>query len=203
MDRIQAKQCPGQIDVVGLDGRTGQSEWPSKGCLREATMTTRIRLEIRPLELGRGGLVASSGVPCELPVTGANISMLVTVGFLLVAAGVACLLLVRRRGAFRAVGIVIALAVGTTVLTFSWAPQADADSCMPTSTPAVAAAIGTASPTTAVPAITGSTSPIVTSPAEVLPEAPVVVAFPVIGLLIMSGYIVMRRRPNAGADRRP
>ena len=89
-------------------------------------------------------------------------------------------------------GIVITLAVGTTVLTFSGAPRAEADSCAPT-TPAVAAVV-TTTPTSADPSITGSTPPVATSPGEALPETPLVVAFPAIGMLMMSGYIVMRRR---------
>jgi hypothetical protein len=126
--------------------------------------------------------------------------MLVTLAFLLVATGIVLLLTVRRRGLCRVAGIVITLAVGTTVLTFSGAPRADADSC-PSTAPAVAAAVGTTTTTTADPSITGPIPPIATSPGEALPEAPLVVAYPAIGLLVMSGYLVMRRRRNQSITR--
>ena len=41
--------------------------------------------------------------------------------------------------------------------------------------------------------------PIPSNPGEGLPEAPLVVVFPAIGILIMSGYLVMRRRRRNGA----
>ena len=90
---------------------------------------------------------------CQLPVTGANIWMLVTLGLLLVATGIVSLLIVRRRGVGRGAAIVIALAVGATVLTFSQAPRADADSCPPTA-PAAALAPATTTTTTAAPSTT-------------------------------------------------
>jgi len=139
-------------------------------------------------------------MPCELPVTGASISMQVILAVLLVASGIVFLLIVRRRGVCRVAGIVITLAVGTTVLTFSGAPPAGADSCPPTA-PAVAAAVGTTTTTMADPSITGPIPPIVTSPGVALPEASQVVAFPAIGLLVMSGYLVMRRRRNQAITR--
>jgi LPXTG-motif cell wall-anchored protein len=162
--------------------------------LRESITTTRIPTDAA-LGPGRSRLLVSRSVPCELPVTGANISMLVTAGFLLVALGVAVLLLIRRRGLCRAVGIVITVAVGATVLTFSVNPRADADSCTST-TPSVAAAVATTTTTTADTPITGSSSPIVTSPGEALPEASQVAALPAIAMLVMSVYIVMRFRRN-------
>jgi LPXTG-motif cell wall-anchored protein len=125
-------------------------------------------------------------VNCQLPVTGANISMLVTLGLLLVATGIVSLLIVRRRGVGRGAAIVIALAVGTTALTFSEAPRADANSCPPTA-PAVALApaatttttapVTTTSTTTTVPPTTTTTTtapvpdltPSITGPTTLLP----------------------------------
>ncbi|MGO9853699.1 MAG: hypothetical protein ACLPYY_01450 [Acidimicrobiales bacterium] len=132
--------------------------------------------------------------------TGASISLLVILAFLLVATGIALLLLVSGRGVFRGAGIVITLVVGTTVLGFSEAPRADADSCLSTA-PAVAAAVGTTTTTTADQSITGAIPPVVTSPGEALPDSSLVVAFPAIGLLIMSGYLVMHRRRNQADTR--
>ena len=126
--------------------------------------------------------------------------MQVILAVLLVATGIVFLLMVRRRGICRVAGIVITLAVGTTLLTFSGAPQAGADSCPP-SAPAAAAGVGTTTTTIADPSITGAIPPIVTSPGVALPEASQVVAFPAIGLVVMSGYLVMRRRRNRAITR--
>ena len=82
--------------------------------------------------------------------------MLVTLGLLLVATGIVSLLIVRRRGVGRGAAIVIALAVGSTVLTFSEAPRADADSCPPTAL-AAATAPATTTTTTAAPSTTTTT----------------------------------------------
>ena len=98
-------------------------------------------------------------VNCQLPVTGANISMLATLGVLLVAIGIVSLLVVRRRGVGRGAAIVIALAVGATVLTFSEAPRADADSCPPTAPPVVLTP-ATTTTTTVPPTTTTTTTPV-------------------------------------------
>ena len=42
----------------------------------------------------------------------------------------------------------------------------------------------------------GFMPPIPTNPGEGLPEAPLIVAFPAIGLVLMGGYLLMRRRRN-------
>ena len=81
--------------------------------------------------------------------------MLVTLGLLLVATGAVSLLVVRRRGVGRGAAFVIALAVGTTVLTFSEAPRADADSCPPTAPPAI---LTPATTTTTTPPTTTTTT---------------------------------------------
>ena len=126
--------------------------------------------------------------------------MLVTLALLLVATGSVFLLIVRRRGLYRAVGIVVILAVGATVLTFSGVSRADADSCT-SAAPAVAAAVATTTTTTADPLAAGAVAPIVTSPGVALPETPLVAAFPVVGLILISGYLVMRHRRNEAVTR--
>jgi hypothetical protein len=137
-------------------------------------------------------------VNCELPVTGASISLLVVVGSLLVVIGLVSPLLVHRRGLCRVLGIVTTLVVGTTVLTLSGAQRADAVSCTSTA-PSVAATAVTTTTTAADTPITGSIPTIVTSPGEALPEAPEVVALPAIGVLVLACYFVMRSRKNQAA----
>ena len=46
------------------------------------------------------------------------------------------------------------------------------------------------------PSGNGFMPPIPTNPGEGLPEASLVVAFPAIALLLMGGFLVMRRRRN-------
>ena len=130
--------------------------------------------------------------------------MLVTLAILLIVTGTMGRLILNRRGAWRLAGVVIALTVGITALALSGGSRADADSCLPTTSPAVAPAVATTTTTTAALSSTGPVSPIATSPGAVLPEASQIVAFPVIGLLVTSGYVVMRRRRNpATTDDQP
>ena len=138
---------------------------------------------------------------CGLPVTGANLSLLVPLAILLIATGTVGRLILDRRGVWRVAGIVIALTVGITALALSGGSRADADSCLPTTSPAVAAPVATTTTTTAVSSNTGPVTPIATSPGAVLPETSQVVALPVIALLVTSGYVVIRRRKNQATTR--
>ena len=128
--------------------------------------------------------------------TGANLSMLVPLAILLIVTGTVGRLILHRRGAWRVAGIVIAVTVGLSALALIAGSPADADSCLPTTSPAVAPAVATTTTTTAALSSTGPVSPIATSPGAVLPEASQIVAFPVIGLLVTSGYVLLRRRRN-------
>ena len=127
--------------------------------------------------------------------------MLVTLAILLIVTGTVGRVILARRGVSRVAAIVIALTVGIMALALSGGSRADADSCLPTTSPAVAAAVATTTTTTAGSSNTGPVSPIATSPGAVLPETSQVVALPVIGLLVTGGYVVMRRRRNQATTR--
>ena len=101
---------------------------------------------------------------------------------------------------FRGAGIVITLVVGTTVLGFSEAPRADADSCLSTA-PSSRRCRRDDHHDNGRPIDHRGYPPVVTSPGKALPDSSLVVAFPAIGLLIMSGYLVMHRRRNQADTR--
>ena len=101
---------------------------------------------------------------CTLPTVGSDTGVLVLTALLVLGAGIALMLIVRRRGFGGAAAIALAVGLGGTALVVAGAHKASAASCASETTIAgTVAPTSIAAPTTTIPGVTTTAAPATTT----------------------------------------